>query len=320
MPVAPSQIVNIVATCSNRKSMIASPALQVRNLPKGSTSRRSQEWIRRLTEEPPAAFRPAIDLYQGDHWATIREIVRAGTAKAGTRVNVWIASAGCGLISPCTLVPAYGATFSMHNLDSVVLSPEDRRGWWHTLTSFHWGDPELPRSVSAIAQTYPGSVLLVAGSPEYLDAVADDLAIARTVLCDSEGLSILCREGSLRGQLEGCKVPVSADLSSLIGGSLNSLGARILRWLITDGPDSLRYPEVLRVVDGLRQRATPRKVPLRCKSTDEEIKGYIRSLLSSNKRLSGSAALSAFRGDGKAAEQKRFQYLFRTVKEEVHVG
>jgi hypothetical protein len=150
--------------------------------------------------------------------------------------------------------------------------------------------------------------------------MADDLLRAQNLLSGSQNLSVLCRQGALSGQLEECKVHLSADISSRMGGSLTSLNARLVKWLITDGPKALSHREVHRTVEALHQRSSTRHVPTRQRTTDEEIKTYIRCRLLSKELLSASAALAAFRIAGKAAEQKRFHELFRAAREEVSIG
>jgi hypothetical protein len=312
-------VVNVVVTCSHRKSATAESALLARNLPQGSVKGRAEEWGNRLRQTASNLYR-AIDLYQGDHWATVRTLIGDGERLIDRRVNVWIASAGCGLIFPGTPIPAYGATFSTRDPDSVVSRPEARREWWGALARLKWRDKKWPSTVAAIAALYPNSPLLVAASPDYLDAMADDLSAAREKLSDSQYLSILCRHGALSGFLEDSKVYVSADLSSKVGGALTSLNARIVKWLITAGPNILSLSSVSGAVESLRQQCEPRRLPVRRKTTDAEIIEYIRPRLLSNQLLSGSAALSAFRSDGKAAEQKRFHRLFRAAREEVCLG
>lgn len=308
--------INVVVTCSNRKSASAASTLLVRNLCEGSNRARSKEWINRLKAWKGDRF-SARDLYQGDHWAVVRSLLAPAEARSGVQVNVWIASAGCGLISPSSLIPSYGATFARRNADSVVTRREFRREWWQSLADLRWDGGRSPNSVAKVAARYPETPILIAGSPEYLDAMADDLARAKDLMSEPSRLIILCREGALSDELKQNKVYTSACLSSQVGGSLTSLNARLAKWLIGQRPESLNVAEVSRRMGELRGQTAPRQIPIRRKATDEQIKAYVIGCLRAGKRMSGSAALIDFRHTGQAAEQSRFNRLFRTVQEEV---
>jgi hypothetical protein len=311
--------INVVVTCSNRKSASVASTLLVRNLCEGSNRTRSKEWVNRLKAWKGDRF-PARDLYQGDHWAVVRSLLAPAKASSGVQVNVWIASAGCGLISPSSMIPAYGATFAGRNADSVVARREFRREWWQSLADLRWDGERSPNSVAEVAARYPEAPFLIAGSPEYLDAMADDLARAKDLMSDPSRLIVLCREGALSDELNQNKVHTSACLASQVGGSLTSLNARLTKWLIGQSPESLNVAEASRRIEKLRRQTAPRQILVRRKATDEQIKAYVAGRLRTGERMSGSAALVDFRHTGQAAEQSRFNRLFRAVQEEVSFG
>jgi hypothetical protein len=257
-------------------------------------------------------------LYQGDHWATVRPLIAnpwAGTAK----VQVWIASAGCGLISPETLLPAYAATFSSRDLDCVGKTSQARRAWWDNLSSIDFNET-TPRSLAALAERHPDSPLLITASPDYLDAMAPDLTVARDRLSPAVSMVVLCREGSLPGEMDGAKIHLSADLASSLGGALTSLNARVLVWLLTRPKQIFSYDAILHAISGLRSQSLPRQHIARQRSGDSGIRDYIRRRLMDDVSLSGSAVLREYRRSGMAAEQGRFRALYLEVKQEVCVG
>lgn len=311
--------INVVVTCSNRKSASADSTLLVRNLCEGNNRARSKEWVRRLKAWKGDRF-PARDLYQGDHWAVVRSLLAPAKASSGVQVNVWIASAGCGLISPSSMIPAYGATFAGRSADSVVARREFRREWWQSLADLRWDGDRSPKSVAEVAARYPATPIVIAGSPEYLDAMADDLARAKDVLSDSSSLIVLCREGALPDELEQNKVRTSASFAPQLGGSLTSLNARLTKWLIGQSPESLNVAEASRRIEKLRRQTASRPILIRRKATDEQIKAYVAGRLRKGERMSSSTALVDFRLTGQAAEQSRFNRLFRAVQEEVPFG
>lgn len=314
----PANVVNVVVTCSSRKSVKPAPDLSIRSLPGNTLLQRFGNWRRRIEEAEPAGRVSAKDLYQGDHWATMRRLIENPSSQMA-KVQVWIASAGCGLISPETPVPAYAATFSSRDLDCVGGTSQSRRAWWSSLSSIDFKET-IPRSLTALAECYPASPLLVAASPDYLDAMAVDLTDARDRLSAADFMTVLCREGSLPGEMDGEKIYLSADLASSLGGALTSLNARVIVWLLTRPKQIFSHDAILNAVSELRSESLPRQHVVRQKGSDSSIRDYIRRRLQDDVSLSGSAALAEYRKSGMAAEQSRFRTLYLEVKQEVCVG
>lgn len=137
---------------------------------------RFRRWKRAVSQAEVVAS--ARELYAGPRW---QASMRVATAADGPRrdARLFVASAGLGLISADSCVPSYSATFSRGSEDSVVaagVSGRERRDatrlWWESLT-------QGGLSLRALAEE-PGRVVIVL-SPDYLDAVADDLMRAVAV-------------------------------------------------------------------------------------------------------------------------------------------
>jgi hypothetical protein len=162
--------------------------------------------------------------------------------------------------------------------------------------------------------------MLVAGSAEYLDAMSDDLVVARGRLGTPELLTILCRKGAIPASLAASEVRISADLATVLGGALTSLNARVLKWLVVEHPELDQRSSIERSIQELGATAFVRDVPVRNKTTDDEIRQFISNSLIEDRGLSGTVLLRRFRTSGRAAEQKRFRGLFHSTKEGVLVG
>ncbi|WP_109485786.1 hypothetical protein [Occallatibacter savannae] len=292
----------------------------VRNLPyTGDISTKCELWKERLLSVGSDKRLPAFDLYQGDYWANIRRMVGAVQTKSCIDVRLWIASAGCGLICPSTLIPPYSATFAPYGADTVSSEIGELRQWWKLLSSIRIGN-EAHRSISGLASEDPESLLLVTGSPAYLQAMADDLQQAVSKIRHGANLTILCRRGALPGELEQFKVHLTANMRSVVGGALISLSARVLAWLVCNHPLALNRPGIETALRQLNMDSGEFVVPKRKRATDEEIKDFISDRIEEDIRVSRSSVLTAFRRSGNAAEEKRFQMLFREVKEKVNVA
>ncbi len=309
-PQTHNDVINLVVTCTNRKSSAPPPALQARNLRGASTAVRAKAWSKRLSGQVNGV--PADEVYQGDHWSVVRSIA---TSRGSVQVNVWIASAGYGLLSPESKIVAYAATLTGGHLDSVASSSEERRTWWASLTGTPpQVVPSAPRSVRRVATQFPSSPLIIAASPEYIDAMADDILAASDCLETPELLSVLCRAGGAPRELMPFSIHLSATLASELGGALTSLNARVLRWLISFGTARLTRKTVNRYIGQLLESCSARVVPQRAKITDSEVR---RQIVTEQRVIhrSRSALLKVLREKGYAVEQTRFGKIYNEVAE-----
>jgi hypothetical protein len=306
----PNHVINLVITCTNRKATAAVASLQARSLTGKSIASRSKVWCDRISNRTDGI--PAAMLYKGDHWSVVQSIA---SSRGSLKVNVWIASAGYGLISARSRVVAYAATLASGHADSVALSSEERRLWWASLTT----SPALvlplePRSLRQLASTYSSSPLIIAASPEYIDAMADDILAASAQLDSPNLLSVLCRAGGAPMELESFAVTLSASFASELGGALTSLNARVIRWLVTFGTAELNRSTVKRYVGQLAERCTARVIPKRSRMSDAEIVLVIKREQKTQHR-SRSALLRVLRERGYAVEQSRFGKIYNEVTE-----
>ncbi|HCA6605100.1 TPA: tgtA5 cluster protein 2 [Enterobacter roggenkampii] len=122
----------------------------------------------------------AGELYSGQHWQ------RAVAAAESTGAELWVLSAGLGLLHITDRVVPYEATFS-----SMQASP---RNIWSLLTS---SSPTGRRcaSLQALMQERPHDRFIVAASPVYLQAVEEDLCAGRDELASPEQMTIVTSKG-----------------------------------------------------------------------------------------------------------------------------
>ena len=85
---------------------------------------------------------PAIDLYAGEHWDVARRL--ANLSDADTSVELWVCSAGYGLIPASAPSAPYAATFTPGNADSVPDGAEGASAWWNALASWEGPLPQSP--------------------------------------------------------------------------------------------------------------------------------------------------------------------------------
>ncbi|MEO2033780.1 MAG: hypothetical protein ABGZ35_17015, partial [Planctomycetaceae bacterium] len=152
-----SGLVNIVVTCTKQKTREPSERLQLRHLLGSSVQQRARKWAGTLQKSRDQVI-PARQLYAGDHWAVARDLPELSTPKR--QINVWIASAGYGLISIDEPLCPYSATFSNPHPDSVIMegfaegNGEQKAAWWNAMIGCDWSR-ERPHSIAELAAEMP---------------------------------------------------------------------------------------------------------------------------------------------------------------------
>src|ERR1022692_4609566 len=288
--------INIVVTCTSRKTRVPPARFHLREVRGRSIEERAQKWIDRLSVNGEADI-PALQLYCGEYWSVARSLP-AAARDAGIAARIWICSAGYGLISPQSEVCSYSATFSPYERDSVTrgFDSDSKRiaaqQWWHALA--RWSGPkdtEL-RSITAIARRYPKVPLLVVASSDYLHAIDQDLIGAAGLLANSSLLLIASAGMRTFGKLTDHLLPCDARLQSCLGGTRGSLNIRIAKRLLQymgRGPISLEQQKSQ--LRRLLNKQPPIEQYRRRVVTDEQVREFIRLELNSNSAASRSLLL-----------------------------
>lgn len=315
--------IHILATCTDRKRVEPPAPLRLRSVHAPDVASRARRWWSQLdaSKTPHVA---AHDLYAGDHWAVARSLSAAAT-DAGLRPQLWVISAGYGLVSAEAPVRPYSATFVRRHADSVWLSPEVRGGgdaseWWQALS--RCGPKTNPRSILALVQSDPRARLLVIAAPAYIEAIETDLAEARQALSNSERLLIVSSRGcGLKAPLAENVIIADARLQATLGGARGSLNARVARRILEESPrHGLDASAVQRRHRALVSRSPAAQSFDRERMSDEDVVDYVEKALAETPPPSCSALLRRLRDSGRACEQHRFKALYHQTAEDLHVG
>lgn len=315
---SPVPTVRIIASCTNGKRCPVPPDLRLGQIAHGPLTQRLAAWTDRLQQGTTHRV-AAVDLYRGHHWSVVRGLPTVAEA-AGHKADLWVASAGYGLIPAEAHISPYSATFAASEVDSVWrVGDGDRRtalrAWWDSLQTMPGPVTGAPRSLTELASTTPDATILVIASPAYIGAMADDLSGARSSLTDPQRLIVISsRDESFPEWLAPHLVPSEASLSYLLGGSRGSLHARTARRILQEsGAVPLRATTLVSLYTRLvseSQRPTP---AARLKLGDENVRSFIRSALAVHGSLTCTAALRKLRSTGQACEQRRFAGLYAEV-------
>jgi hypothetical protein len=298
--------VHVVVTCSNRKTAAVPPERRLGSLTDlAATGGAVREWTARLCGPSGAAHLAAEDLYAGEHWAVARQLPRSATAHD---TQLWVCSAGYGLIRADALICPYAAAFSGHE-DRVPGGADGARRWWQALAQWEGPEPGQPRSICELAAAQPTASIMLALSAAYLDACLYDITAAAAELHDPDRLLVISAGVHRQGVLAGLMVPADARLQAVLGGTRQALNARIAAHLLGAGITS-RAQATLHM-GALLARQPPVVSYERKKLSDEEVIAMITGRLAREPGISASRMLREFRDAGCACEQQRFAALHR---------
>src|SRR5262249_20102073 len=157
---------HIIVNCTDRKRVPIPDRLQLRRVRGNSPLARVGLWITRLASYTGESLE-ASDLYAGDHWTVAKSLV--GQARGvGFRTELWISSAGYGLVSSRARLHPYSATFAAHHPDTVVRPRktaeerrEDLRTWWQGLARSSIVGIPGPRCVADLFKASPRAYFLL---------------------------------------------------------------------------------------------------------------------------------------------------------------
>jgi hypothetical protein len=311
-------VINVLTNCTSRKRREPEVRACLRDLKVQNEEMRLKAWKDRLAESAAKWTTPANDLYCGSGWTVIQAAI--AKVRQVAHINLWIASAGYGLLSSEDAVTPYSATFTARQCDSVKLErdPEGNQRWWEGLTKRTPKTTRLIVSVAELARAYPTAPLLVGVSPDYLWAMRVDLVAASKALVDPDLLVIISAGAKNAGDLTPFLLPCDARLEHRLGGSRSSLNARIVAYILTKFKSGeLRLSTLRRHFKNILSRSPKARTYDRKKMTDKEVEIFVRKTLCKVPGSSFSAVLRRLRDSGMACEYKRFRQMFRVIAQTI---
>lgn len=311
------QRLHIIAACADRKRIAPTPARCLRSHRAIPATSRLRSFVSALESKAGTPL-PAVELYVGGYWATVRELPELASG-VGLDATLWVASAGYGLVPASCPLYSYSATFQVGVPDSVASGASEHSArdqvlaWWEGLASWKGPARRSPRRIADLAADDPGAYALVIASPRYVQAMRRDLKAAGHLLGNRLSIVSSVNEGEEVG-LSSMLVPSEASLLPVVGGSLPSLHARVARDIILGSRKfGLHTPHLQARYRKLIESSPYAGMPQRDASTDAEVVAFVKSALKASPRLTHTPALRMWRDSGRACEQKRFRRLFQEV-------
>lgn len=313
---------HIIVTCTNRKRAPVAPHLHLRDVVGEGVEVRHGEWLRRLADGPGPSV-SACDLYCGGHWSVVRDLA-SRACRLPCPVEIWVISAGYGLVPWASELRPYAATFSPGHADSVSMSRDplsrkkDLERWWALMGNWEGPSPGEPRRLAQVVERNPGARVLVVASPAYIRPMLSDLECAARLLHDPDNLSVLSGGLDSLGPLTTAIIPCSARARDLLGGALTSLNVRFAVRAVEElGGAVGSRRRLVSWAEEFLPRCRPMPMPQRRKMSDSEVRAHILRGLSADGITSCTRLHRELRSAGWACEQGRFRAIFDAVREEI---
>jgi hypothetical protein len=296
----------LITNCAATKRTAAGEPVHLRNW-SGSVRQRFRWWRHAIEGHHKAT--PARGCYAGDAWSQ----VLAAEKFSRNDSQLWVVSAGLGLIPADLPIPNYSATFVNNDPDSVASDSHGRGAWWNLLVEWRRETSGIG-SITDLAKANPKSVFLIALSSPYLAVLKSDIVGARSALASSDNLLVISAGVRAMPGLGSSLLPIDARFENLVGGARSTLNARMLRYLVVE--NNSRKLSAAKISAALTATATELDGPRsfeRVHLKDNEIATFIRTQSKDVSRPSASSLLRILRDGGYACEQKRFHRLYKTI-------
>ena len=237
----------LVSTCTNSKTVSIGENKKLRNCSSVIYDQAISAWCKSLWSDKEDQV-AARTLYGGSHWGETRKAFEKLSAQSSVSSELWILSAGCGLIPADLEVPAYSATFSSgaDGIHELIWQPgwspkEKAQHWWKEINARK--PPGIPRTLADIGGDGDTLWLFVL-SKEYMPAIEQELfeliSSGQNVLIASAGA--YANRQSLHPIIQPRLFSLSEKFETyrqVLHGAKVALNANFAHWLTTEHMEEL---------------------------------------------------------------------------------
>lgn len=290
----------VLAPCASRKFIQPATIATAVALPKGAQAAVETAWTKVVASLP--ARRRASELYGGRGFGLAREAASRAAAE------LYVISAGLGLVHSERAIPSYGVTVSDRGDQAIarrVVGRFDPASWWAAVSRGAHSE-----SLASVAHRHRGLLLMALTTP-YAAMIGSELAAlpaeARSRMrLFGHGLAAVLPE-----PLAGSVMPYDARLDAAVPGTRTDFAQRALRHFCQHMPldGSLDTAGSAQEVGKLLASYQAPTAPVRPRRSDEEMVSLIAGHLHHTTGI-GRILRLVRDSDGLACEQARFSRLY----------
>lgn len=300
-------MINIISSCTNNKNQPAQNSLKIENY--GAEMQLNDVikiWNKNISDKKISTYK-ANELYKGGSWKATkktREIL-----STIFKTNLYIASAGHGLIHEETSVCSYNSTFASSTANSISKFMKDNsiKGntiWWNSINKF---DFQIFTSDSIFFIILPHNYLL-----------ATQETIHTLIKNYNDNVFIFtANKHSIPSFMQNNIIKFDSRFNNFQSGVISNMLQRAVLWLANEiviKNLKLSHNTLQNHIELEMSQYDNFTMPIRIKLSEEEIIEIIKNMILNDHITSASKGLKVFRNNGYACEQNRFSKLFKKGK------
>lgn len=310
--------INLITTCTNGKNSDSKAILSLSQFSSGRTPSNvlMNSWCNALKEAIlTSATVCAEDLYKGGHWATAKAILKQYP------VDLWILSAGLGLLHHKDKVIPYKATFAVGYEESIPSYSHEyvgktfHRTWWKEISERSCFKSQHPTSITELMKKNNRDFFIICGSPDYINAIELDVINGLEYLVDSKKQLLIITSKKINNRLEGYLFKTSQKMANWLKCNMLMLNISMAKYIINDftSNKSNDLNEIsLHISDDLSE-LPEREIKKGIRRSPEEVNHFILKMMHQEPGISATHALRTFRDSGNSFEEKRFRAAFKAL-------
>lgn len=312
--------INLITTCTNGKHFGSGSILSLSQFSSGRTpsSVLINSWCNALNEAiSTSATVYAEDLYKGGHWATAKAIL------TDYPVDLWVLSAGLGLLHHKDKVVPYRATFAVGYDESIPLYSQEyvgrsfHRTWWKEITSRSIFKSEHPASILDLMKKNKKDYYVICGSPDYINAIELDIINGLEYLVDAKKQLLIITSKKINDRLTAYLFKTNQNMAQWLRCNMLMLNISVAKYIVKEFT-SKKFNSLnelsQKLVEELKE-LPEREVKKGIRRSPEEVRSFILKLMQQKPDLSATNALREFRNSGNSFEEKHFRAEFKALVE-----
>lgn len=312
--------IHLITTCTNGKNGLSNGTLSLSKYTSGHISSEMliNSWCSAVNSAIPASASVcAVDLYKGGHWATAKAILKEYP------IDLWILSAGLGLLNHKDKVLPYQATFAKGYEESIpsyshqYVGKSFHRTWWKEINERSPFNLQHPTSITALMKRNNRDYFIICGSPDYINAIELDIINGLQHLNDSQKQLLIITSKKINVRLESFLFKSNQYMAQWLKCNMLMLNISLARYLVKEFVGSkadnlhLLSQQLTKKLENLPEREFKKGI----RRSLEEVNAYILNLLIRQPGISATQALRIFRDGGNSFEEKRFRVVFKAIAE-----
>lgn len=311
--------INLITTCTNGKHYGSGKVLSLSQFTSGRTPSNVlvNSWCNALNEAIDQSETVCVkDLYKGGHWATAKSILDL------YHVDLWVISAGLGLLHHKDNVVPYKATFAIGYNESIPLYSQEyggktfHRTWWKNITERSFFKSKHPASIVDLMKKNKKDYFIICGSPDYINAIELDVINGLEYLVDASKQLLIITSNKINDRLAAYFFKTNQNMAMWLKCNMLMLNVSVAKYIVKEFTSrqlvdlkklSLSLSDELKELPG-------REVKKGIRHSPEEVKSFILKIMQQKPGVSATHALREFRDSGNSFEEKRFRAEFKVLK------